>query len=399
MSSQGKSNISTILNKKRSDLSPEEMLKVIFDYAERIANEKELDNLLILMADMGREIIVADRCTLWLLDNAKKELWTRVAHGVDQIRTPMDAGIVGEAIKTGVPVLIDDAYSDARFNKKVDKETGYTTKSILAIPFKNNDGEIMGAFQALNKMTTDEKFSKDDVEHLTLAASYSAKSLESAMLYKEIEDTQKEIIITLGAIGENRSLETANHVKRVAEYSRVLALEYGLPEEDAELLKMASPMHDIGKVAIPDSILKKKGRLTDKEFQLMRKHPEVGYELLKNSKRRILKTAATVAHEHHEYFNGKGYPCGKKGYEIHIFGRITALADVFDALSSDRCYKDAWELERILNLLKDERNQQFEGKLVDIFLKNIRTMLNIKENLRDNFVRSEVLDKFNFRTE
>jgi HD-GYP domain-containing protein (c-di-GMP phosphodiesterase class II) len=372
-----------IVKKNRRELAPQEMLKLLFDYAEKIANEKDLNHLLVYMADLGRALTVADRCTLWLLDEESKELWTKVAHGVDEIRIPMHAGLAGRVIKSGGQLIIDDAYEDPDFNRETDKKTGYRTKAVMGIPLKGNEDQIMGVYQALNKMTDEEKFSTTDLEHLTLAASYSAKSIESAMLYQEIEETQKEIIFTMGAIGENRSLETANHVRRVAEYSKVLALGYGLSAEDAELLKMASPMHDIGKVGIPDAILNKPGKLTKDEFERIKDHTIIGYDLLKNSTRKILEAAAIVAHEHHEKFNGSGYPVGVKGQDIHIFGRITALADVFDALGSKRCYKEPWELERILNLFKDEKNEHFDGKLIDIFFERISDMLDIRKRLED----------------
>ncbi|MGB5409272.1 MAG: HD domain-containing phosphohydrolase [Thiogranum sp.] len=167
---------------------------------------------------------------------------------------------------------------------------------------------------------------------------------------KGIIDTQKEITYILGEMAESRSMETGNHVKRLAEYSRLLALHYGLSEEEANLLRDASPMHDIGKVAIPDSILNKPGKLTEDEWRIMRQHTEKGYQLFKNSNRPILKTAAIVSYQHHEKWDGSGYPRGFSGEEIHIFGRITAVADVFDALGSDRVYKKAWDLELFDNL-------------------------------------------------
>jgi HD-GYP domain-containing protein (c-di-GMP phosphodiesterase class II) len=202
-------------------------------------------------------------------------------------------------------------------------------------------------------------------------------------LNKEIEDTQKEVVFTMGAIGESRSKETGNHVKRVAEYSKLFALCYGLSEEKAELLKMASPMHDIGKVAIPDSILKKPGKLTKDEFEIMKTHADLGYEMLKYSDRDILKTASIVAYEHHEKWDGTGYPRGLSGEDIHIYGRITALADVFDALGSQRVYKEAWEDERIFTLFKEESGKQFDPKLVDIFFENLDSFLSIREKFKD----------------
>ena len=370
-------------NNKKRDLTSEELLEVIFEYAAKIANEKELDKLLMMMADLGREIVVSDRCTVWLLDTQKQELWTKVAHNLDKIRIPSASGLVGHAVSTGTPIFIDDAYKDERFNQDVDKQTGYRTKAILVIPIKNNQDQIIGAYQAINKMTEQETFSEKDVKHLTLAAAYTGKSLESAMLNREIEETQKEIIFTMGEIGESRSRETGNHVKRVAEYSRLLAEKYGLPQSEVELLKMASPMHDIGKVAIPDEILKKPGKLTNEEFETMKTHAMIGYNLLKGSKRNLLQTAAIVARDHHEKWNGRGYPNGTKGEDIHIYGRITAIADVFDALASDRVYKKAWEMDRILNLFKEERGEHFDPVLTDIFIEHFHEFIQIKEQYED----------------
>ncbi len=367
----------------KEELRPEQMLKVIFDFVARISNEKEVDRILMLMADLGRELVVADRCTLWLLDEGSGELWTKVAHGIPPIRIPSDAGVVGHAIKGGEEIIINDAYSDDRFNPEVDKKTGYHTRNIIALPIYNNEGELMGAYQAINKMTREAAFNQQDLEHLKLAATYSGNALESAMLHQEIEDTQKEIIFTMAEVGESRSKETGNHVKRVAEYSRILALGLGMDEAEAELLRMASPMHDIGKIGIPDAVLKKPGKLTDEEFEIMKSHAAVGYQMLKNSRRRILKTAAIVAHEHHEKWNGRGYPRGLKGEEIHTFGRITAIADVFDALGSDRVYKKAWPLEKILNLFKEERGEHFDPKVCDAFFERLDAILEIRDRFSD----------------
>jgi PAS domain S-box-containing protein len=216
-------------------------------------------------------------------------------------------------------------------------------------------------------------------EHLHLMYNVT----EIIKIHEELEDTQKDIIYRMGEIGESRSQETGNHVKRVAEYSKLLAILAGVNEEDANFLYAASPMHDIGKVAIPDTILKKPGRLTDSEFEIMKSHSEIGYQVLKGSSRPILKTAATVAYTHHEKWNGTGYPQGLKGEDIHLFGRITAIADVFDALGSDRIYKKAWKLEKILTLFKEERGKHFDPTLIDLFFENLDQFLKIRENFQD----------------
>ena len=202
-------------------------------------------------------------------------------------------------------------------------------------------------------------------------------------LNEEIINTQKEIIYTMGEIAETRSKETGNHVKRVAHYSKILALKYGLDEEEAEMLKLASPMHDIGKVGIPDNILNKRGKLTDDEFEIMKTHASLGYEMLKHSNKKILQAAAIVSKEHHEKYNGNGYPMGLKGEDIHIYARITAIADVFDALGSDRVYKKKWDDKDVFHYLKEERGEHFDPKLIDIFFENIDEILAFRNAHQD----------------
>jgi len=206
---------------------------------------------------------------------------------------------------------------------------------------------------------------------------------ELFQLHEEIENTQKDVIYKMGEIGETRSKETRNHVKRVAEYSKLLALSYGLCEHEANILFTASPMHDIGKVGIPDSILKKPAKLTYEEFEVMKSHTDIGYNVLKGSNREVLNAASIVSHEHHEKWDGTGYPRGLKGEEIHIYGRITAIADVFDALGSQRCYKEAWDDKRIFALFKEERGKQFDPKLVDLFFAHKDNFLQIRNTYKD----------------
>lgn len=202
-------------------------------------------------------------------------------------------------------------------------------------------------------------------------------------LHEELEATQREIVYKMGEIGETRSKETGNHVKRVAEYSKLLAELSGLSAKEADILFTASPMHDIGKVGIPDAILNKPGRLDDQEWKIMKTHSVIGYNILKNSKREVLKAAAIVAREHHEKWDGSGYPRGLKENEIHIYGRITAIADVFDALGSDRCYKKAWEDEKIFQLLLDEKGKHFDPTLVELFMNNVEEFKKIRDKYKD----------------
>lgn len=195
---------------------------------------------------------------------------------------------------------------------------------------------------------------------------------------QDIMNTQKEVLFTLGELGEMRSKETGQHVSRVALYSALIATQYGLEKEEIDLIKMASPMHDIGKVAIPDEILLKPGKLTQEEMEIMRTHSQIGYDVFNKSKYKMLQIAAIISHEHHEKYDGSGYPQGLKAEEISIYGRITAIADVFDALSHDRVYKKAWSIEETLDFMIKEKNKSFDPKLVDILIANIDKILNIK---------------------
>ncbi|WP_046179502.1 HD-GYP domain-containing protein [Domibacillus tundrae] len=365
------------------ELSAEEMLEIILNYAAKISGENDLDTLLILMAEMGRELVRADRCTLWLVDHEKNRLWTKVAQGIDRVDMPADSGLAGHSIQTGETVLVKDAYKDDRFNQAIDKKTNYRTRSVLCIPIRSFDQEIIGVYQAIHKGL--DWFSEKDAKKLSLASTYTGKSIQAAILHSELVETQREIIFKIGEVSESRSRETGQHVKRVAKYSRALAKLSGLLEPEAQMLELASPMHDIGKVAIPDRILKKPGKLTAEEYAAMQTHTTEGYNIFKSSTRRIFKAAAVIAYEHHEKWDGTGYPRGLKGEEIHLYARITAIADVFDALGSDRVYKKAWPLNQIIQFIDEGRGRHFDPNLVNLFLENLDVFTAIQKQYKDSF--------------
>jgi len=206
---------------------------------------------------------------------------------------------------------------------------------------------------------------------------------QNVLLNSEIIETQKEVIVTLGEVVETRSKETANHVVRVAEYSYLLALLFGLTEEEANLLRLASPMHDIGKVGIPDHILNKPGKLTPEEFEVIKTHTLIGHDVLKQSKRQILKTAATIALSHHERWDGKGYPYGKSGLDIDVYSRITSLADVYDALSHKRVYKEAWPNEQVISYIQGESGKMFQPEIVQLLVDHEDRFIDIRKEYPD----------------
>ena len=198
-----------------------------------------------------------------------------------------------------------------------------------------------------------------------------------------LTNSQEEILSRMGMIAETRSKETGYHVKRVAEYSKVLAEGLGMDKDKVELLYNASTLHDIGKVGTPDHILHKPGKLTDDEFKTMKEHTINGYDMLRDSKNKIVKTGAVIAHEHHEKYDGTGYPRGLKGDEIHIYARITAIADVFDALGESRSYKKAWELSEIIEFINEQSGKHFDPELVKIFNNEIAKFLYIRKKFKN----------------
>ena len=183
-----------------------------------------------------------------------------------------------------------------------------------------------------------------------------------------LEKAKLEMIFRLGRAAEYRDNETGNHVKRVSLFSKLIAEKLGQPEEYCRLIHIASPMHDIGKIGVSDTILLKPGKLTDEEFVLMQDHVKIGAQILANADSPFLEMAYEIALTHHEKFNGKGYPHGLVGTDITLSGRIVAVADVFDALTSTRPYKEAWPIEKAVALIEREKGQHFDPVIVDAFL-------------------------------
>lgn len=257
------------------------------------------------------------------------------------------------------------------------KKSLYTNGDcILFVPTKRSDDCLVFVEEA-------HFFEHVDTNYLEIFSANLSVAMDNIYLNEEIKRTEQQVVYAMGTVAETRSKETGNHVKRVAEYCKIFGIHLGFSEEEQELIKQSSPLHDLGKIGIPDSVLNKPGKHTPEEWDIMKTHAEIGYDMLKASDTEVLKNGAIIALTHHEKWNGKGYPKGLKEEEIPLFGRITALADVFDALGSDRVYKKAWEMDRILNLLREERGKHFDPQLVDILLNNLDEFLAIRDAFKD----------------
>lgn len=230
-------------------------------------------------------------------------------------------------------------------------------------------------------VSMDETLSEIDHQILDIYANNVAITYENLLLSDEILDTQKELAYILGEAVEQRSKETGSHVRRVALYSHLLAKLVGLSDSVADTIKLASPLHDVGKIGIPDKILNKPGKFEPEEWEIMKTHAQIGADLLSKSDNAVIKMGRIIAGQHHERWEGGGYPNNLKGEEIHIAGRIAALADVFDALGCKRCYKEPWPLEDILAEIDKQKGKQFDPKLVELLHANIDDFLAIRDRL------------------
>lgn len=212
-----------------------------------------------------------------------------------------------------------------------------------------------------------------------------AKWLEQqvAVATRQIRTREQETLLRLAKAGEYRDEETGNHILRMAKYSRLLAEEMGLIDSECDDIELAAPMHDIGKIGIPDDILLKRGKLTAAEFEVIKAHPTIGYEILKDSPSKYLQLGAIIAYGHHEKFDGTGYPQGLKGEGIPMAARIVAVADVYDALTSVRPYKEAWSSARAVQYLVEQRGRHFCSACVEAFLTRQDQIREIQKALRD----------------
>ena len=198
-----------------------------------------------------------------------------------------------------------------------------------------------------------------------------------------IADREQELIVRLSRAAEFRDPETGGHIQRMAHFSWLIATNLGLPQDQCDLILKAAPMHDVGKLGIPDSILLKPGRLTEDEFTVMKRHPGIGFAILDGSDSDLIRLGAEIAHFHHEKFDGTGYPFGLKGADIPLTGRIVAVADVFDALTSTRPYKKGWAVDDAAKFLADGRATHFDPKCVDAFLAAWAEVLTTREQFTD----------------
>lgn len=351
-------------------------LIALLKIGQTVAAETNIDTLLKVIAEETKAAIQADRCSVFLYDKENNELWSKVALGMDsqEIRFPAGKGLAGHVIKTGEAINIKDAYNDDRFNKEIDLQTGYKTTTILCMPIKNLNQDIIGAFQVLNKLNGE--FTEEDEDLLVAIGSSAGIALENAQLFKQQQETfieQKQVfdsfIDTLATSIDARDKITAGHSIRVKLYSTLIAHELNLDDKAVEIIEKAATLHDIGKIGIRDSVLQKEGKLTDEEYQHIQDHVVITHNILeKIHMSDEFKMVTEIACSHHEKYDGNGYYRKLKGEEIPLGGRILAVSDVFDAITSKRHYRDKMPIVNVISILIKDSGTHFDKSIVDCFL-------------------------------
>jgi HD-GYP domain-containing protein (c-di-GMP phosphodiesterase class II) len=373
---------------RRQELEKRQSLLARF--GRMIAAESHLDSLLMIIAEEVRNILSADRCSVFVVDPYKGELWTKVALGLEEkiLRIPLGQGIAGFVAKTGSAVNIRDAYKDTRFAQDLDRITGYQTRSVLAVPLRGRDGKALGVFEVLNKAKG--PFTEEDEGLLRILATMAASFIETATLYEDLRRSHLETIYRMALVAEYRDQEdTGRHLRRMSRFSGILAMGVGLSFQEAEDIRYAAPLHDIGKVAIPDAILRKPAKLTPEEFEEMKKHTVYGAKMLINAESRLLRLAAKIAVGHHEWYDGSGYPAGLKGESISLEARIVTVADVFDALSSKRVYKGEWSVEDALKYIEERSGKQFDPQVVAALREKFSEILQARDEENARLIEDE----------
>lgn len=346
-------------------------LHSLLEVTNTLSSVINLETLLFKIMDVVRINLHADRCTVFILDKEKNELWSKVAMGLKQeIRFPADKGIAGFVATSGETLNIPDAYADYRFNPEVDKKTGYKTKNMLTMPMRDKRNEVIGVFQVLNRESG--SFTKEDEELLSAISSIAAGALENALLYEEIRKSFTSFIETLSTTLDARDYITSGHSRRVTLYAVQISRLMRLDATEINRVRYASLLHDIGKIGVPEIVLFKNKKLSDDEYEIIKRHASLTKSILsKIHFQKDLKDVPEIASTHHEKIDGTGYPDGITGSEIPLGGKILAVCDVFDALTSRRQYRDRIEIEKVMEIIDKETGTAFEPFVVYEF-KSIR---------------------------
>jgi HD-GYP domain-containing protein (c-di-GMP phosphodiesterase class II) len=357
-------------------------LEALISILGQIGTSLDRDQILRVIIDSAREFLQAEACSLFLVDEASGDLELAIASNIDdsiqveQMRVPAGKGIIGRVIASGETILVADTAHDRRHYAGMDRKSGFVTRSVLAMPLCSRKvdmgGErgiaqehVLGGLEALNKIQG--TFNNDDVQLLQILANQAATLLEIAGLYTDANELFLDVVRSLTAAIDAKDPYTEGHSRRVSEYSVAIARELGLPPDQIYHIRIGSLLHDVGKIGIPDAILSKRGKLTKAEFELVKQHTLIGARIM--GPVRMLHAELPILAGHQERLDGSGYPEGLKDGQISLPNRIVAVADVFDALTSDRPYRKASPVEEALDYLLSRVGAQFDRLCVEALVR------------------------------
>lgn len=361
--------------------------QALLEIISHLTTTLDRDELLNRIMNHACELLNVEATSIWLRDPARDDLVLHIAAGASRERivaqrVPAGHGIIGHVVATGETVAVNDVSGDPRFYSQIDARSGFVTRSILCVPLKAPriqlgdargivEERIIGGAQALNPLHG-AGFAPDDIALFETLASQAATVIRLAELYAEVSALSTRIIDAITGAIDLKDSYTRGHSQRVSDFSVAIAQELGLSPDEVYRVRIASKLHDVGKIRVPDRILKKRRRLNDAEFAEMRQHPVYGLEFLRENgllELEVLRDSWTALSQHHERLDGRGYPNGLSGDQISLVGRIVAVADVFDAITSHRPYQPARSAEEALAILRGLAGIEFDGECVEALVR------------------------------
>lgn len=368
----------------------------LYQVGKAISSTLDLTELLKKIMAMATKVMRCETSTVYLIDRETNELYFHIVQGdgavaarLQEIRLPMGTGLAGWCAQNNQPVIVPDASKDPRFYKGGDKKSGFVTRSMICVPMRLKD-EVVGVLQVLNR-TGDIPFNEHDVELLEAVSNQSVSALDNARLYENIQKVYLATVEVLATAIDAKDPYTHGHSRRVTEYSVAIAEEMGFDPKQLEDIRYAGLLHDVGKIGIRDSIIGKPSKLTDEEYAIIKKHPEIGAQIIEPVTFMSSKIPGVL--HHHEYYDGRGYPHHLVGEAIPLMARIICVADTFDAMTSDRPYRRGLDVNVAINELKKFSGRQFDPLCVEAFLKAY------ERRLFQNFEKEEGGDGIYLRRE
>ncbi len=338
------------------------------------------DEILEMIITNGRRLTNAEGCSLFLIEHQTNEIVLKISSNLDEeinkqpldIRVPFGQGVIGSVVESGIPIIVQDTNRDTRHYKKSDKKIGFATRSLLAVPMRSHtinlqnledevDSHIIGGLEAVNKVGGD--FTENDQQILQILANQTATILEIARAYHTINEIFIDVTRALSAAIDAKDPYTVGHSLRVSNFSSTLANRMGLSPSTVQQIRLGGLLHDVGKIGIPDIILNKPAKLTSAEYSIVMDHPSIGDRIMHQVHK--MENVIPGMIQHHERLDGSGYPNGLKGDEISLAAKIIAVADVFDALTSDRPYRSAYPVEIAFEILINEGGNHLDQDCIE----------------------------------